>query len=194
MRLDSYPMHFLRALALPTALGLVLVLVLAAPASAARAPVRCANATIKPGEADERTLGNATVCLLNRERARHGMRSLRANRNLSLAALAHTQDMVRQRYFEHVSKAGLDVVDRLLSTGYLGRVRSWAVGENLAWGTDTLSTPSQTVAAWMRSPPHRKNILNRRFREVGIGVVFHTPSAGSDPVAATYTTTFGYRR
>ena len=183
-------MRNLLRLAPVTAL-VVALLALAAPASAAAAP--CANATTKPGQASERVLAKATVCLVNQERRRFGRRSLRENRRLSRAALAHTRDMVAKRYFEHVSKSGTDVVDRLLSTGYLGRVRSWLVGENLAWGTERLSTPQQTVVNWMNSPGHRANILKRRFREIGIGVVFHAPSA-NNRVAATYTTTFGYRR
>ena len=168
------------------------LLVLASPAVAAPAP--CANASALPGQASERVLAKATVCLVNRQRARRGMRALRENGRLSRAALAHTEDMVQKRYFEHVSKAGGDVVDRLLSTGYLGQVRSWLVGENLAWGTGSVSTPRQTVANWMGSPGHRANILQRRFREIGIGVVFDAPRGGGQPVAATYTTTFGSRR
>ena len=184
-------MRKLRALAALTS-AVIAVLALAVPASAAPAP--CADATAMPGQASERLLSKATVCLLNRERTHRGMRSLRVNRRLSQAALAHTQDMVEKRYFQHVSTSGTDVVDRLLSTGYLGRVRSWLVGENLAWGTHSLSTPRQTVTNWMDSPGHRANILKRRFREIGIGVVFHAPTRTSSRVAATYTTTFGYRR
>ncbi len=183
-------MHSFRPLTALAAVALAL-LALAGPASAAPAP--CANATTLPGQASEQVLANATVCLVNRERTRRGMRSLRVNRRLSQAALSHTRDMIEKRYFEHESKSGGNVVDRLLSTGYLGRVRSWLVGENLAWGTETLSTPRQTVVNWMNSPGHRANILKRRFREIGIGVVFHTPSGSRNPVAATYTTTFGYR-
>jgi uncharacterized protein YkwD len=168
------------------------MLAMAGPAAAGTAP--CANATAMPGQASEAVLSKATVCLLNRERTSRRMRGLRVNRRLSRAALAHTRDMVEKRYFEHVSKSGADVVDRLLSTGYLGRVRSWLVGENLAWGTHSLSTPRQTVTSWMNSPGHRANILKRRFREIGIGIVFHAPARTSDRVAATYTTTFGYRR
>ena len=168
------------------------VLALAVPASAA--PARCENATTKPGQASEQVLAKATVCLVNLERTRRGMRSLRVNRRLSRAALSHTEDMVERRYFAHVSKSGTDVVDRLLSTGYLGGARSWLVGENLAWGTNRLSTPRQTVTNWMESRGHRANILKRRFREIGIGVVFHAPSGTRSQVAATYTTTFGYRR
>ncbi len=184
-------MHSFRPLTAVAAVALAL-LALATPASAAPAP--CANATTLPGQASEEVLAKATVCLVNRERARRGMRSLRVNRRLSRAALAHTRDMVQKRYFEHVSRSGADVVDRILSTGYLGRARSWLVGENLAWGTESISTPRQTVINWMNSPGHRANILKRRFREIGIGVVFHAPSASRNPVAATYTTTFGYRR
>lgn len=181
----------MRALRITSVLALT-ALALAAPASAAPAP--CANATALPGQVSEKVISKATVCLVNRERTRRGMRSLRVNRRLSAAALSHSRDMVRKRYFEHVSLSGTDVVDRLLSTGYLGKVRSWLVGENLAWGTDRLSTPQQTVTNWMNSPGHRANILKRRYREIGIGVVFHTPTGSRNPAAATYTTTFGYRR
>lgn len=166
---------------------------LAAPASALGAPAGCPDSSTRPGAASEATLTKATVCLINRERTRRGIRALQVNRRLSRAAVSHTQDMIRQRYFEHVSPAGKNVVDRLLSTGYLGRVRSWLVGENLAWGLGAVSTPRAIVALWIRRPGHRRNMLNRRFREIGIGVVFIAlrPNA---PVAAAYTTTFGYRR
>jgi len=181
-----------RSLHLLLLLAVALGSALAAPGSALAAPA-CANADTKPGNATEAVLAKSTVCLLNRERTRRRMGALRTNGRLSRAALSHTLDMVQKRYFEHVSTTGLDVVDRLTSTGYLGAVRSWSVGENLAWGTGARSTPRETVIGWMNSPGHRRNILNRRFREIGIGVVFHAP--GNDaPVAATYTTTFGYRR
>ena len=85
------------------------------------------------------------------------------------------------------------MVDRLTRTGYMRGARAWTVGENLAWGSGTRSTPREIVAAWMHSPGHRANILQRRFREIGIGVVFDSPR-GSSATAATYTTTFGARR
>jgi uncharacterized protein YkwD len=173
-------------------LVLLAILSLSLPATAAAA-APCADANVRPGSASEAVLAKSTVCLINRERTRRGMRALRRNRNLSQAALSHTRDMIDQRYFQHVSKSGLDVVDRLTSTGYLGRVRTWLVGENLAWGSGSRSTPRETVIAWMNSSGHRRNILNRRFREIGIGVVFSSPNHSS-PVAATYTTTFGTRR
>ena len=59
----------------PTAAGL------AAPAVATAAP-RCANATLAPASGNLPAIQRATLCLLNRERAKHGLRKLRANRAL----------------------------------------------------------------------------------------------------------------
>lgn len=44
----------------------------------------------------------------------------------------------------------------------------------------------------MKSPAHRSNILSRSFEHIGVGIKRGAP-VGSGP-AATYTTTFGYRR
>lgn len=158
--------------------------------SVAAAP--CRDTSMRPGEASERALSQATVCLLNRARAKRGLRGLQIDARLSKAARAHSRDMVRKHYFSHVSRGGKDVVDRLTRTGYLGGARSWTVGENIAWGAGSRSTPSEIVSAWMHSAGHRHNILTTRFREIGIGVVFDTPT-DVGPAGATYTTTFGSR-
>lgn len=173
---------------------IVLALVaLCLPAAADARPARCANASVYPGAASVSTVSRATVCLLNVERRKRHMHKLRLNRRLSAAAREHSTDMVVNRYFAHDSNGGLDVVDRLRDTGYIRPAVSWTVGENLAWGAGTRSTPRQIVRSWMHSPPHRHNILTRRFREIGIGVVFRSP-VDAEAGAATYTTTFGVRR
>jgi uncharacterized protein YkwD len=152
----------------------------------------CANTSDRAGQASQRALIRSTVCLLNKERTKRGLRKLRLNHRLSVAARAHTLDMVRRHYFAHVSKSGRDVVDRLRSTGYLSHTRSWMVGENLAWGSGRLSSPASIVNSWMHSAGHRHNILTRGFREIGVGIVFKAPTS-SYSTAATYTTTFGAR-
>jgi len=152
----------------------------------------CAGANADPVEIDRDAIARSTVCLLNEERTGRGLGDLRLNPRLSEAARSHSSDMVAKRYFDHVSKGGKDVVDRLTRTGYLGDARSWIVGENLAWGSGGRSTPREIVKAWMNSSGHRQNILTGRFREIGIGVVIGTPANGA-PQGATYTTTFGAR-
>ena len=94
-----------------------------------------------------------------------------------------------------VARDGSSFVDRIRRTGYFRRISSWFVGENLAWGAGpNRSSPRGIVAAWMASPPHRQNILNSRFREVGIGVVEGAPRRKVFGLpSGTYATSFGTR-
>jgi uncharacterized protein YkwD len=118
------------------------------------------------------------------------MRKLRLNGRLSRAAVRHARDMVRRRYFSHFSPSGSSFLQRIKRTGYLSRVRAWSAGENIAWGSGGLATPRSIVRAWMRSPGHKANILNRRFREIGLGIARRSPRGSG----ATYVNTFGVRR
>jgi uncharacterized protein YkwD len=179
----------LRPLLAVALIALAGMLALPGPAAAAR----CKHANADPGDASQRSLRIATRCLLNKKRREHGLRRLRGNGRLHRAAGRHTVDMARRHYFSHTSISGASFLDRIRRTGYLRRTRSWSVGENIAWGTGDLSSPRSIVRAWMRSPGHRANILNRRFREIGIGISFGAPRRSSTRPAATYTTDFGLR-
>jgi uncharacterized protein YkwD len=80
---------------------------------------------------------------------------------------------------------------RLRSVDYLrSGLTAWAYGENIAWGEKGLSTPKSIVKAWMGSPGHRANILDRSFREIGLGVSLGSPDG---PDGATYVHDFGRR-
>jgi uncharacterized protein YkwD len=179
-------------------LHLVLLAVVAAvalPTASAQASSRScaiagvyATADVVPTNASLRK-ARETLCLLNRERAQHGLRPLRLSKRLGRASLRHSRNMVRKHFFQHGN-----FVARILNARYVTRRQAWSLGENIAWGTGSLATPAQTVRAWMHSPGHRANILNRRFRDIGIGIVLGAPvivpvSSG----AATYTTDFGVK-
>lgn len=101
--------------------------------------------------------------------------------------------MVRQGYFEHTSPAGVTFVNRIVATGYTRGARSWAVGENLVWGNGPLSTPQSLVTSWMNSPPHRENLLQPRFREIGIAAVVGTPESSRETDGVTVSSEYGYR-
>jgi len=45
----------------------------------------------------------------------------------------------------------------------------------------------------MASPGHKANILNARFRHLGVGIALGAPRSVDDAAAATYTTHFGRR-
>ena len=146
-----------------------------------------ASASASMSQASTAAFSGATICLLNRERARHGLRPLRLSRRLSRAARRHSRSMVARRFFAHGAFSA-----RIRRTGYMRGARRWSVGENIAWGSGSYGSPHAIVRAWMNSPGHRRNILGR-FREVGIGVHPGAPLRGMGD-AATYTTDFGSRR
>jgi uncharacterized protein YkwD len=150
----------------------------------------CADADVMPDASTMPTVISATLCLLNGERADAGLPPLAQNDRLAQAAVEHSQDLVTNQYFDHQAPDGRDVVDRVRATGYIPEDRRWTVGENLAWGTGTLATPRNIVAAWMNSQGHRENILRPEFREIGFGVITGNPRS-TDGQGATYTTNFG---
>lgn len=166
---------------------------LAVPA-AADAAHPCAGAYTTPTAANAAKVRHATLCLLNRERARHGLPRLRAQRSLRHAASSYAHLMVRHGFFDHVSPGGLTMTARIERTNYLRGARGWTIGENLAWGAGSAGTPASIVAAWMHSAGHRANILNGRFREIGVGIAAGAPQgAGRAVRAGTYATEFGAR-
>jgi uncharacterized protein YkwD len=173
--------------------ALVALAVLAAPA-AAHASGPCADADGLPGRLAPERLRAATLCLMNAERGQRGLAQLRGQPLLDRVAQSYARQMVRQRFFDHTSPGGSTMMSRIRGTHYLRDVASWSVGENLAWGSGTLATPRATVRAWMQSPDHRANLLDPRFREVGIGIAAGAPEAlDAGEAGGTYVTDFGRR-
>jgi uncharacterized protein YkwD len=152
----------------------------------------CSGTNANPNHASAATIDSATLCLLNRARRQHHLRSLKRNSRLSLASERHARDMVRRGYFSHDSLGGSDFVSRIKRTSYLRSARNWQVGENIAWGSGEEASPRSIVSMWMHSPGHRANILNRRFKEIGLGVALGAPERGVED-AATYVNDFGAR-
>jgi uncharacterized protein YkwD len=183
----------------PSLTWLIVVLVLGVAAfalwprsSTPQAADPCGAVTATPQTAGIPIAGQATLCLLNRQRAQHGLPPLLENRLLDTQAQLHSQDMVTRNYFEHTTPDGLSVEDRLRNAGY-ARNTNASAGENIAYGVGAKATPAAIVQAWMHSPPHRADILRRAFTEIGIGVALGAPEVGASKQAqsATYTTDFG---
>jgi uncharacterized protein YkwD len=166
--------------------ALVALALSAAPAHACKG----AHAQLRAGNAAK--VSRATVCLLNRRRARAGLHRLRANDKLRAAATAHSQDMVSRGYFEHDGPAGDTLFSRAEQVGYLSPdLSAWSLAENIAYGADADGTAAAIVRSWMGSAPHRANILTPELRQAGVGIAQGTPD---DPRGATYTLDLGYRR
>ena len=163
--------------------------VTAAPRARA-AQASCAGANLLPARRNLRKVVAATLCLLNRERAANGLRPLRRNRRLARAARTHNRLMLRSRTFAHQVPGEAVLPRRLERVGY-----RWGAGENLGAGAlQPYASPAGQVDGWMNSPPHRANILDRRFRAIGIAVAASKPAPAPPTPGASYTTVFGTRR
>jgi len=98
----------------------------------------------------------------NNERIRNGVAALSLDGTLSSVAAKKADDMFARQYFEHDSPDGKGAADLADAVGYDYIV----IGENLALGN--FKDDKDLVRAWMESPGHRANILNKRFSEIGI--------------------------
>jgi uncharacterized protein YkwD/Mg-chelatase subunit ChlD len=131
------------------------------------------------------------VELTNQERVREGLPPLKASPQLEQAALAHSRAMAEGDFQGHNDPAtGSTPGDRVRAAGY-----NWiAVAENVAAGQDS---PARVMGDWLSSLGHRENILNRDFREIGVGYVYDandTFLCGDLPCHHYWTQNFGARQ
>jgi hypothetical protein len=104
------------------------------------------------------------VSQTNEQRRHQGLPALKFNSSLAQSAQAKAQDMFANNYWAHNSPQGKTPWDFFRAVKYDYSV----AGENLAkdfYDTDTL------IAAWMKSPTHRANMVNSKYQEIGIAVV-----------------------
>jgi uncharacterized protein YkwD len=131
------------------------------------APVS-ASAAVKVTDADR--LERAVLERINSVRQSKGLRALASRPRLRKAATQHVRNMAFEGYFDHTWSDGTPYgrwIRRFWpGPGYNG----WSAGENLYWeGPST--TAKRVVTAWMNSPGHRKNMLARSWRSMGVGAV-----------------------
>ena len=141
------------------------------------------------------TLESRMLAAINNLRRSQGLVPLRPSR--ALAAVAHQQSasMAEHGFFAHASFNGIPFWQRVETKYPKPASGSWEVGENLVWGSPRLSA-RRALELWLESPPHRKNLLQRGWRELGIGAVHATAAPGVyDGLDVTILTVdFGVRR
>jgi uncharacterized protein YkwD len=120
---------------------------------------------------------------INVVREAHGLDPLAEDATLARTADRHSADMVANQYFAH----GEGWVQRLVRAGAHGP----QVGENLGWcaaRSCLAGSPRRVIQAWLASPLHRRNMLDPRFRHIGVGIAVG-PFRGW-PTAVVVTTDF----
>lgn len=102
--------------------------------------------------------------LTNSQRLNAGLEIVKPNEDLNQAALAKAADMFTNNYWAHVSPTGTEPWSFVASSGY----KYQHAGENLA---RDFSNPGDIVKAWMASPTHRQNLLDGRYKDIGVAVM-----------------------
>lgn len=105
-----------------------------------------------------------TVALVNKERTKVGLPTLVGDFNLHQIATIKALDLSKRTYWDHESPTYGQPWDMASGFGY----RYVAFGENIAHG---YTSSEAVVAAWMNSEGHRKNILNKGYTHIGVGIV-----------------------
>jgi uncharacterized protein YkwD len=139
------------------------------PVSVGAEPPRVLDTHLPP---DESAVTNSRIAevrafqLLNLDRTRFGLEPLERDLVLDRVAREHSQDMRQNRFFGHFSMESGSPGDRLALAAY----RAATYGENVARGGSIYGAQK----GLLHSLGHRRNILNRSFTHVGIGVVGET--------------------
>ena len=146
-------------------------------------------------ETSLRTLNIKVLASVNRFRAEHGLPALRESGGLDRSARQHSLEMGRLGYFGHSSADGAQFWQRIRRYYSARGYSYWSAGENLVWGSPSLSAGS-AMSLWIGSPPHRANLLSRRWRQIGISAVGVTRAPGvyGGGRVTIITTDFGVRR
>lgn len=117
------------------------------------------------------SLSNHLFACINAERKRSGRNPLKSSPALRFLAQKHSKHMCLTSTFAHDSSKFPERWQRFSQRMSMVHLTSGA--ENIAYktlGVDKRRWALEIVASWLKSPPHRANILNPQWRFLGIGV------------------------
>lgn len=104
----------------------------------------------------------------NAERAKDGLGGLQLDPALTSIARQRARDMATKSYFAHTSPSGETAFTLLAAAGYAYGI----AGENIARNNyPDAQSAGVAMTGFMNSPGHRGNIMDGRFKSVGIGAV-----------------------
>ncbi|UNK20608.1 CAP domain-containing protein [Paenibacillus sp. N3/727] len=111
---------------------------------------------------DKSNFASQVVTLVNKERAKAGLKALTVNEKLTGMAVDKAKDMNNNNYFDHTSPTYGSPLDMMKQYG----ISYSYAGENIAKGQ---RTPEEVMNSWMNSEGHRKNIMSPNFTMIGVG-------------------------
>ena len=115
---------------------------------------------------------NHVLKFTNAQRREHGLRPLESAKSLRAVARKHSEHMCSTGSFQHESdsfpKGWRKFPERLKAAGV------GAGAENIGyrtWDPDAEKWAAEVVHGWMKSKTHKKNILNPKYRYLGVGIL-----------------------
>lgn len=158
----------IRLLIATIVLGLIApMLVNAAPAEARRA------APVKNRTAIEHSIQNSVLKLINKQRKAHHLKPLKMDKKLKKAARRHNAEMARANRMSHKLPGESALGRRIDRAGY-----NWgAIAENVGWNSamnrgGVLELQKLMYNEKAPADGHRRNILSRSYRNVGVDVYY----------------------
>ncbi|MCM1244027.1 MAG: CAP domain-containing protein [Roseburia sp.] len=118
--------------------------------------------TVKAKTTTKSSFARKVLNLVNKERAKEGLKPLKLDTALCQAAKLRAEEITEN--FDHTRPDGSSCFTILKENNISYR----AAGENIAAGQPT---PEQVVEGWMNSPGHRENIMSKEFGKLGVGYV-----------------------
>jgi uncharacterized protein YkwD len=137
----------------------------------------------------------AVLVEINAFRRQHRLGPVRSSRALEAAANRQSAAMASRGFFAHESEYGSPFWKRILAWYSSERYRYWSVGQNLLWVGNQVPARA-ALRMWLSSRTHRKILLMRRWREVGVSAVYATAAPGffRGRDVTIVTANFGVRR
>jgi uncharacterized protein YkwD len=140
------------------------------PAESTLAAAAAVPPTVQPTtQAPPTEFSAQVVNLVNEYRQKNGLGRLRANPQITSAALAYAKNMAENDFFAHAGKDGSTPQSRLKAAGYAACFD----GENISAGQ---TSAIDAVNAWKNSESHNKILLAPDATEIGVGYYYSADS------------------
>lgn len=106
---------------------------------------------------------------MNSARKAHGLKPLKLNATLTKPAVSQSRYLANTGRLDHMGADGSPFWVRFYRAGYSKRK---AIGENLGMvGGCNSNAGRMMVRMWLDSPGHRRNLLSKAYRNVGLAIV-----------------------
>jgi uncharacterized protein YkwD len=138
--------------------------------SAQEAPSSSSGARASTSTAVAAELQRLVAAEINVARHERGLPRLAPSSQLSRAGQEHARRLAVAGYFSHDWPDGTPFGTWIRRFYPVAGARRWSAGENLAWSSQPI-TAQQAVELWLASPEHRRIMLSRTWRQVGLGVI-----------------------